>query len=142
MAWEIRDAGTLRTITGLQIKQSGILRTIRELKVQDGGTLRTVATFATELDPSISATRTVQSVGSGGALTIIQYETLASPGGGLGPYTYSWAILSGDDWSISTATSASPRITGSSNTSTEGVARVTITDSLGQTGTADLALTV
>lgn len=140
MTLRIQDSGTLRTITAAQVKVDGVLRTIREIKVQDGGSLRTVAVFATALAPSISSTTTEHFHPTTFETLGYTVEATASPGGGLGPYTYSWAIISGTGWSFASgAASATVYLSGTAG-ATAGTARVTVTDSLGQTGTADLPL--
>lgn len=146
MTLKIMDAGgVLRTVSSLKIKDGSILRNILRIKVMDadGVTLRTVATFASELSPTISASQSSTLIDFGPpAVYAVQYDATASPGGGLGPYSYSWAIVSGSGWSIIGAGTATAQIAGSSDSITAGTARVTITDSAGQTATADLALLV
>jgi hypothetical protein len=140
----ILDAGTLRAITSGKVRVAGVTRTLRTIKVQDGGTLRTVATFASALSPTISSSST-GGISDPGPPTerYVVYNATASPGGGLGPYTYSWAIITGSGWDFVTgSTSASVSIYGDTTQSVNGSARVTVTDSLGQTGTADLSLTL
>lgn len=142
MALKIHDAGTLRTITRGYVKQAGILRTLREIKVMDGGTLRTVAVFADPLTVTASG-----AYAEGESSTLTTDSATASPSGGFAPYTYSWALLTNGGGGASTA--ATPSMASTTFTKT-GVSigatftdtwRVTVTDSSGQTATADVSAT-
>lgn len=139
MAVKIMDAGSvLREASSLKVQDGGTLRRILRVKVMDAtSTLRTVATFV----PPLSATATVTSeespIGLGGNLYQIVCTTYATPGGGLGPYTYAWELLSGGDvWSAYSLTSANAQFSTRSEIYAPAVAQVTVTDATGQTATA------
>lgn len=145
MALSIVDAGeTLRPLTTLRLQGGGTLRRILRLKVldSDGTTLRTVATFV----PPLTATATTDGgtatpIGFGGDLFLLTYRASATPAGGLGPYTYAWAAVSGgEDWWITDATSASPTISTTSEIYAPAVFGVTVTDATGQTATATISI--
>lgn len=114
----------------------GQLRTIKTLKVMDNGTLRLVGNFYGDVVASISPSY-ASGTSTGGLATT--NSVTASASGGLFPYTYSWALISHDNPGTPVAvspTSASTRFRGL----TDGTAtfRVTVTDSLGTQGTADV----
>jgi hypothetical protein len=143
MAFKIRDSGTLRTITAMTVRDGGINRSIRTVKVQHGGSLRTVAEFVSDLSASASPT-TVTGTGNGSNdQTITTNQTTAAPIGGRGPFTYSWAFVSGDTASILNPAMATTafRSTLGPNTGRSAVFRVTITDDTGQSDTADVTAT-
>ncbi|WPZ05481.1 hypothetical protein [Pelagerythrobacter marinus] len=142
MSLQIRDAGTLRTITRLTIRQAGVNRSIRTLKVMDGGVLRTVAIFADPLAVTAPDTN-----GHQDSSTVITNLITATPSGGFSPYTYAWSLIANGGASPSTATaptsagtsfSKSGLIPGQTVTDTW---RVTVTDSLGQTASHDISAT-
>lgn len=139
MTMKVQDAGTLRTITGMQVKQSGITRTIREVKVQDGGTLRTVAIFADPLTVSASDATGVSTTSTATA------DSVATPSGGFSPYTYAWANLTGTATIISGSATANPTFqeTGLAIEETRlSTYRVTVTDDAGQTATDDITVSL
>lgn len=144
MAIRVVDAGSvLRTATSLKVQDGGTLRRILRVKAMDAtSTLRTVATFV----PPLTATVTTDGgstvpIGIGGNLYQIIYWAYATPAGGLGPYTYSWAAISGGGgWSITDATSASSAFSTTTAIYAPAVFRVTVTDAIGQTATADINL--
>lgn len=144
MALKIRDGGTLRTITNLYIKQAGVLRRVRKLQVKDGGTLRTVATFTDPLTASASPSSVSGSGGGVDGATVGTTSTTAMPSGGRGPYTYSWALTTNGGGNASQAlnpTSATTQFTKTdrpAGTSVSDVWTVTITDTDGQTATAQV----
>jgi len=67
----------------------------------------------------------------------------ATPQGGLGPYAYSWALLSGTA-TINSPAAANTTFSATIAPYTESVstARVTCTDSLGAVATADITITL
>lgn len=141
---KVKDAGgTLRTITSFKVKDGSTMRRVLRLKVMDGATLRTVATFATPLAASVSPNPVSgSSHGNLSATTVTSSAATASPGGGLGPYTYSWARISGDTMTAASPSSATTTFSGtvpldSTNTA---VFRVTVTDAAGQVDTADVTV--
>lgn len=74
--------------------------------------------------------------------TGITDATIATPTGGVAPYTVNWARVSGASFTITpnaTSLSVSFQFAGASHQ--VAVYRVTATDHLGQTATADVAVT-
>lgn len=145
MTFRILDAGTLRTISSGQVKVAGVMRPLRFIKVMDGGSLRTVATFVAPLSASTSDTSGFGN-GTEGA-TVITSTASAVVSGGLAPFTYAWALLTNGGGTASTATAPASATTAFSKSGMPGEAfyqdtwRVTVTDSLGSTATADLTAT-
>jgi hypothetical protein len=78
-----------------------------------------------------------------GAGTCFTSTVTAVPTGGLSPYTYSWAKVSGDTFTIGSATSASTsfNITVSFGDYLSAVYRCTVTSADGQVVTADADVT-
>ena len=75
-------------------------------------------------------------------------NTTVTPSGGTSPYTYSWALLSGDSMTINSPTSATTSFTNGGlgvGDSYSGTFRCTVTDSTGGTpltATADVTVTI
>lgn len=143
MSLQVRDSGTLRTITAMTVREAGLDREILTMKVQDGGVLRTVAEFASSLTVS-GVPSAVAGFNSGGtSVPITTDPTTATPDGGRGPFTHSWTLLSGGP-----ATAITPSMATTTFRATPGVDetilatfRVTTTDDAGQVATADVDAT-
>jgi hypothetical protein len=137
MPFKLLDAGSvLRTATSMKVQDASGLRRVIRMKVMavDNVTLVTVATFVQPL--TLSAT---DAYDEGYDAAYVAFATV-SPSGGLGPYSYSWAYVSGTAMTVTgastaTATFGSPVMT--PGTSVSAVYRCTCTDSSGQTATAD-----
>lgn len=136
--FKVRDAGITRTITGMLVKHAGSTRRVKSVKVMQGGTLRTVAQFASTLSASVTPSAVVGGAASNFPATVTTQTATATPSGGAAPYTYSWVNVSGYG-SINRPTQAGTSFTATVPTGTfHGVFRVTITDAIGQTATADV----
>lgn len=147
MTLKIQDAGTLRTITRLAIRQAGVTRQIKTLKVMHGGVLRTVAVFASPLSLSASpagSSNTYESFGLPLPQTLTSDLITAIPSGGLAPFTYAWAYLSGDTFTVSHPTSAGTYFSHTFNSFgiRSGTYRCTVTDSVGTTATVDVPISI
>lgn len=141
MTLRVMEGGNLRTITSLTVKQAGVLRSIRTVKVMDGGVLRTVATFADPLTVEASPASVSGTQASASAILVNTDLTTATPSGGLAPFSYSWAKVSGVGVANSPAmASTNFGATISPGTQT-GIFRITVTDSTGQTATDDVIAT-
>lgn len=146
MGLSIVDAGgVLRTATSLKVQDGGTLRRVLRVKVMDGtSALRTVATFVPPLSVGITSSTTYYPVRYGPDGQPIEYGVVvslyATPAGGLAPYTYSWAFLSGTGWTLNDTGSASPTVTGDAAFVSDAVLRVTVADATGQTATADQSI--
>lgn len=74
--------------------------------------------------------------------TGITDATTAAPTGGLAPYTYSWAKLSGSDFTFIPSSIAATVAFSFGGTSHQvGVYRVTVSDASGQSAHADVTVT-
>ena len=132
-------AGAWRSPNRGEVQVGGTWRRLTRAEAYIAGQWRTAVTFILPL----AATANPNSVaGYGSARKPTQVAsgfTTATPSGGLGPYSYSWAIISGDPVTISTPTSATTNFRGANANS---VARCTVTDSLGSTATCDVSVTL
>ena len=136
---EIRKGGAWRTVTSAEAYVGGSWRTLKYAEAYIGGQWRTIVTFAQPLSLSL----TLGGNGADESSNITTSYILATPTGGVSPFTYSWTRLS-----MSGATdfyANSPSSAGTTFTATgvaEGVTatasfRCTVTDTLGTTAHAD-----
>lgn len=142
-----QDAGTLRTITRGYARLAGVTRTLKTAKVMDGGVLRTVAIFASPLSLTASpagAANTYESFGMPLPQTLTTDLITAIPAGGLAPFTYAWAYLSGDVFSVSHPTGAGTYFNYTFNAFgfRSATYRCTVTDSVGSTATVDVPISI
>lgn len=143
MAFQVQDAGTLRTITGMIVRQGGVNRQILTVRVMHDGVLRTVAQFSDPLSASASPVAVSGNIASEFADPVITNSATASPAGGRSPFTYQWVRISGNTALATNSTSAT---TAFSATVPPGefrsaVFQVTITDAAGQSDTAQVTAT-
>lgn len=138
MTLKLKDAaGTVRTIKRLSIKDNGgTVRILQQLSLKDaGGTLRAI--FAS-MTAAASPSNVDFTAGTPIPVNVTTNSTTATPTGGIGPYTYSWAIteILGGTWQIDSPTAATTTFTclhvspGEFNSAT---AECTVTDSVGST---------
>lgn len=135
--FRVLDNGTLRDIKSLFAMQAGVSRRARTLKVMDGDELRTVGVFAPPL--SVSA----NNVFGAGFQNSQSGSSTAAPTGGLAPFTYAWTRVSGETLITSGANSAKANFASGildPYQTRQAVYRVTVTDSLGQTASADITV--
>lgn len=144
MTITIKHEGVLRPVTGIKVMLGGTLRTIKQVKVMESDTLRTVASFATPLSLSISPNPVTGDGFSGVPTVVTSGSATATPAGGLGPYSYSWVMLTGTGFSIGNPTNASTSFSATVNSPgiKNGSARCTCTDLFGTTATADVSITL
>lgn len=144
MPLKIQDAGTLRTIKRLWIKQAGVLRRIRTLKVMDGDELRTVGVFSDPLAVAVPPGVTGVEFAPPGTPVLVSTSAGAVVIGGIGPFSYSWARVSGEVFTIGSPSSASTSFSKTlvGNVQQSGTYRVTVTDSVGDTASADTVVTL
>jgi hypothetical protein len=138
-----RVAGAWRDITSAQARIGGTWRTITSAKAYIGGAWRDVASFTAPLTASVSPS-TVAGVGVPTGIGDTEVATTNSatcmPSGGVGPYTYAIARISGDGGTAVSSSSATSTFTRSiqSDEFKTSTFRWTVTDSLGSTATADV----
>ena len=143
MTMKIMDAGgTLRTVSSMKVMDGGSLRNVRTVKIMDADntTLRTVAVFASSLSLAV----TPDPAGDADYTNVQSAALLATPTGGLAPYTYSWSKVSGTTMNLSAPTSASTFISSPPMEIGQGVQavyRCTCTDNAGQVASDDVTVT-
>lgn len=132
------------SLSTLYAYRSGAWQRLKTLKVYSGGAWRLIGKFVPPVTVSaypagvggMSYTNTSVIVGSN--------PTTATPSGGLAPYTYSWAKVSGDAITASQPSNATTDFGGTVavNMTATAIFRVTCTDSIGQTATADVSVSL
>jgi hypothetical protein len=133
---EVRCGGAWRTITTGEAFVNGAWRTLRYGEAYIDGAWKQVATFVQPLTLSVSP----PSTGANAGATTTPSVT-ATPSGGLGPFTYSWAKLSGDAVSANSPSLATTSFTLTSGSPPANATfRCTVTDALGSTATADVGV--
>ena len=148
MAISVLDAGSVtRSITGMKGMDGATLRPVLRAKVMDadGVTLRTVAEFASPLSLSIFPAGLFGVANSSGDISVTTNSAVATPAGGLAPYTYAWTVLSdtNPDGAV-TALSATSATTAARMTNVgayetfDAVLRCTVTDAASQTAQDDI----
>lgn len=144
--FRVRDAtGAYRTITRLRVRDGSITRLIRTVKVMDanGVTLRTVASLAPPLSLSINPSTVSGSVNTALPTPVTTSATTATPSGGIGPYSYAWAVEQ-PDYGVVTIGAPTNATTTFTHTRTNlgdlvfALATCTVTDGLGQTASANV----
>jgi hypothetical protein len=84
---------------------------------------------------------------TGTAATLTTASTTVTPSGGTAPYTYAWTFVSGDSFTITSASAATTTFSATLNEDefVSGIYRCTVTDSTGGTpltATADVPVTI
>lgn len=127
--------GAWRSVGRADVYVDGQWRRLTRSEQYVGGAWETGDRFLIPL--TASATSEVTGFGY---ITVITNPATVTPAGGLGPYTYSWARISGTYGTANSPTSATTTFyaTPPSNTIQTSVFRCTVTDSLGSTATADV----
>ena len=130
---KVNVGGTLKPVVSAKVNVGGTLKTVVRAKHNVAGAIKTGDTFTLPLS-AIASPGTVN--GFSASATVTTNTTTATPTGGLGPYTYSWARITGSG-SITAATSATTAFyaTLSPESTSSGTFRCTATDSLGSTAT-------
>jgi hypothetical protein len=137
----VRLDGVWREIGAGRIRINNTWRPLTRARAYVSGAWREVAVFT----PPLSVTVTPESVLGfrSGPGSVTTDSTTATPLGGLGPYSYSWARV-GAGTAVATAptsaTTAFQRTLGTGDDVTE-TWRVTVTDGLGGTATYDVLAT-
>lgn len=117
---------------------------VTRIECYDGSAWKLVQSFAPPI--SLSVTPSVSGTGNSTGVTLITSSTAyATPTGGTSPYTYAWTKVGGDTMTATNPTSASTafRLGVGPGDSKSATYRCTVTDSLGQTasGTVNITLT-
>lgn len=160
MPTNIRFGGIYRDPSGCRAFKGSAWRNILQIQVYKGGAYRIVANFTAPGSGDTPPPSGGGGGGSSGSLTLSvtpsALETdsfaspittdgaLATPSGGLAPYTYVWAKLSGDNITVNSPASASTSFTGSvpADSTRSAIFRCTCTDSLGTSAHGDITVTL
>lgn len=136
---KLRVSGASRDCTGGQIKVAGVWRNITRITGKIGGAWKEVKIFAPALTASASPIAVEVNNYTGSAVYMESASVTATPTGGTAPYTYAWARDSGTSAATSpaSATTRFGRIVAAIEDTGE-LWTVTITDSFGQTATAQV----
>ena len=143
MTLMVRDAGVSRTINGGKVRVAGVDRRLLRIEVMEANQLRLAATFADPFSASVSPTEVFAARSSDRTVTMTTNAATATPSGGLGPYTYSWARTQGTVGVPNAPSMATTTFTGAVEPGDiqQSTFLVTVTDSAGQTATADVVAT-
>jgi hypothetical protein len=148
----VRLGGEWKTISAAKVFASGAWRTLAAIRVFSGGEWREVANFTAPptTDPTPTPTGLSLSISpspvlAAGSSSMVTSSTVtATPSGGLAPYRYAWSATGDHSINISARTSASTTFSATgilaSDPGAEGTATCTATDALGNTATAEVAL--
>lgn len=94
---------------------------------------------------SVTAFNALGQRAGAGVATTFAGETETTPSGGMAPYTTSWSLVSGSTIpAINNASAQNPQWSGTLGAADEQIAiwRVTVTDALSATATADITVTL
>lgn len=143
MSGEAYVGGAWRDLTSAKVCIDGInWKTItRGLACVDGTNWVPIANFVPPLSVSISPPDALGFVSSSKPARAVTNPVTATPTGGKAPFTYVWSLLSGAT-TITSPTNASTTFSQvvASGGSASATARVTVTDALGSTATADVSI--
>lgn len=131
-----RVSGAWRDISAGKIKVDGVWRTVTRIVGKVSGAWEDYAIFAPAVTVTISPLTAIAYDYDVGPSTITTNAVTATPTGGVAPFSYAWA--GGTTATAPTsATTAFSRFTNAGETVPE-TWTVTVTDSLGQSGTASI----
>lgn len=148
-----RSASGLKATASLKLRDSGaVLRTIGTVRIRDAGNvLRTVWTAGGGGGGFTASAVPLSSYGGiaqGSTTTVYADAITVTPTGGAGPYTYAWALVSGDPgtWTFTAPAAQTSRV-GRANvapgTDYTHIVKCTVTDASGATAdTPDITVTV
>lgn len=129
-------SGAWRDISAGKVRVDGAWRNITRISGKVGGAWKDFAIFAPPVTVSIAPSYAVATDTNLGPSTITTNPVVAIPTGGASPFTYVWTGGT-TATAPSSATTAFSRAIGVGEYETE-TWTVTVTDSLGQTGTASI----
>lgn len=133
---KINVGGVWKPVTALRVNVAGAWKNVTKVRVNVGGVWKDAGTYLTALSATINdAAPSGRTFGTNPVSTNVVTVT---PSGGLAPYTYSWALISGRG-SPESPTMASTRFSEYVDDygTAVGLFRCTVTDALGATVTVD-----
>jgi len=136
-----RDGGTSRAISAVTYQDGATKRTIKAIWYGDGSTKRQVFSSYTPMNVTVADV-------SGSTLVGVSNDTIGvaaiNVSGGQSPFTYSTVFKSGTSFTISNATTASPRFNRAGNPpagTVSGTFTATVTDATGASVSKDFTVT-
>ena len=147
MPWHARDGGIWRTITSPAVRVSGSWQPVQNAWVRVSGAWQNFYAAVTSFTASASPTFVtgLNIISAPDDCPVTTNSTTVTPTGGVAPYTYSWAYVSGDSATVNSPTSATTTFSRNvfinnpgQSFIRSGVYRCTVTDSASQTATADV----
>lgn len=142
MPLKVVVSGVEKTAARASVIINGVAKAARRVEAWNGSAWKLVQSFAGPLSLSVSPEEVTGQEFSGAPAYVTSSNATATPSGGQGPYTYSWAMLTGTGFTINTPTKASTSFSGTVNSpgAKLGTARCTCTDVFGTTATADVSI--
>jgi len=144
MTQEAFIGGAWRNVEFGEIYLNGAWRRLLFAEAYIGGEWERIATYTSPLTVTITPSSTNGSSGDNSPVSVITPNVTATVSGGLGPFTYAWTNVVNGGGTASyaiqptMATTAFRKDSVPAFTGYFDTLRVTVTDSLGRTGTADI----
>ena len=138
---KVNVGGSLKTVTAIKFNPGTGLKNVSRIKANIAGSLKAAGSFILPLSLSVNSDAPFgRTFGSNPVTTFI--ATTVTPTGGLAPFTYSWARLSGTGTPTSPVSANTYFVETVADYDTEtGVFRCTVTDVLGSTAFTDITAT-
>lgn len=146
MSAQVFIGGSWRNITGGKIFLGGSWRNITRGKIYKGGAWLDGPAFTSTLAVVDMPSIVNVSGSSASPITLDSGVITATPSGGVPPYSYAWSIINdlGPAMTLSSTATASTSAHAvlSAGDFAQSALRVTVTDSIGSTATADATVTL
>lgn len=143
MTLSVKVSGAWKAVSALSIKKSGAWKLVSAVWIKEDGVWK-LAFGAGGAPATLNATMQNGTVSGSrsDAGSVTSSSAVVLPTGGTPAYTYNWTRVSGDTYTITTATAANTTFstTLTNGQTKSGVYRCTVTDSLGATATADVTV--
>lgn len=146
MTQEAYIGGAWREVSYGEVYLFGAWRRLLYGEAYIGGNWVNIAAYTSPLTVTITPASTNGSSGDNSPVSVVTPNVTASVSGGLAPYTYAWTnVVNGGGTASSAiqptmATTAFIKPSVPAATGYTDTLRVTVTDSLGRTGTADISV--
>lgn len=135
---DVRVGGAWKPVDSAEVRLGGQWKRILSVSARVGGVWKQIASYAPAMSASVSPAAAAGLISGLGDCTT--NSVTVTPSGGLAPFTYAWAKVSGEG-AVDRPSSATTAFTDNLalNESTSGAFRCTVTDSAAQTATVDVA---